>query len=68
MLQALRISNNYAQYTKKWEQFEQARTAYGKHVAYEDYKESPLWDPAAVLTYQIVVASSAVFCDEVRMQ
>lgn len=63
--QALRVSNDYSRYIKEYKDLENAQIAYETKQSYDNYKNSPLWDPGAVLPYSIEVKTAFAFCDRV---
>ncbi len=63
--QALAVSDDYKRYAKEYAVFERARAAYYAQEQYEQYKDSPVWDPAAVYQYEVLVKTGLVFCDKI---
>jgi len=63
--QAVAVSGDYNRYVKECENLEKALIAYETKQAYDDYKNSPLWDPAAVLPYSLEVKTVLAFCDKI---
>lgn len=62
---ALEVSDDYRRYAKEYAVLEDSRRDYYSREQYEKYRESPLWDPAAVYPYAILVKTGLVYCDKI---
>lgn len=63
--QALAVSDDYKRYAKEYAVFERNRSAYLNREQYGQYKDSPVWDTAAIYPYEVLVKTGLVFCDKI---